>query len=182
MMPVETLGGSRSHVELLQRSLTEDARWAWRHLFLGWLAASPFTPRAVRFLLYRVFGYAIETANIWPRCTIVGRHLMIGAGTFVNQQCFFEALAPIRIGRFCQIGMATMIITSHHRITGEGAGAEVNLPVTIGDRVWLGARSMVLPGVTIGDRVIVAAGAVVTRDLLEPAVYAGVPARRVRDL
>jgi acetyltransferase-like isoleucine patch superfamily enzyme len=53
-------------------------------------------------------------------------------------------------------------------------------PVRIGNRVWLGVGVIVLPGVTIGDDVVVGAGAVVTRDCLEPGLYAGVPAERIR--
>jgi len=172
-----------STLALLRRSVAEDLRWAWRYLILGRFAASPFTPRAVRFLLYRSMRLGIRSANVWPRCTIVGRHLSIGPGTFVNQQCFFEAIAPIQIGRACQIGMSVMIVTSHHQLTGGGALGNVTCrPVTIGDRVWIGARALILPGVSIADRVVVAAGAVVSSDLVEPGVYAGVPARKIRDL
>ena len=52
-------------------------------------------------------------------------------------------------------------------------------PVKIGDRAWIGARAMILPGVTIGDDVVIGAGSVVARDCLEPGVYVGSPARKV---
>jgi len=52
--------------------------------------------------------------------------------------------------------------------------------VRIGDRCWLGARAMILPGVTVGEGTIIGAGAVVNKDCEPGAVYAGVPARRVR--
>jgi tetrahydrodipicolinate N-succinyltransferase len=58
----------------------------------------------------------------------------------------------------------------------------VEAPVRIGDGTWLGARAMVLPGVTIGKRVLVAAGAVVTRDVPDDVLVAGNPARVVRSL
>jgi acetyltransferase-like isoleucine patch superfamily enzyme len=61
------------------------------------------------------------------------------------------------------------------------AGLEA-LPVTIGAGVWVGARAMIMPGVTIGDGAVIAAGAVVTKDVPPNTLVAGVPARIVREL
>ena len=76
------------------------------------------------------------------------------------------------------------IVTSDHPIGPDGRpqGDAVGREVVIGDRAWLGARSMVLPGVTIGEGAVISAGAVVTRDCRPYAIYAGVPARLVGHL
>lgn len=57
---------------------------------------------------------------------------------------------------------------------------EITKPITVGDNVYIGTRSTIMPGVHIGNNVIIAAGAVVTRDLPDNGVYGGVPARLIK--
>lgn len=140
-------------------------------------------PRPVRWLGYRALGTRILTPNVFPGLRMFGplHGIEIGKGTFVNRECYIEAVAPVRIGQECQVGPQVMVVTSHHPRTPDGGVTRQpeGRAVSIGDRVWLGARALVLPGVTIADDVVIAAGAVVARDCLEPGVYAGVPARLV---
>ena len=76
-----------------------------------------------------------------------------------------------------------MIVTSHHETLPDGGISKVpqGRAVRIGDRAWLGARVMVLPGVTIGDDVVIGAGSVVTKDCLTPGTYVGSPAKESFD-
>ncbi|WIM16893.1 MULTISPECIES: acyltransferase [unclassified Microbacterium] len=171
-------------VGALLRSLAEDASWGWRSFVTNSVAGSVLCPRAVRYGILRVRGFDVRTANLSPKCTFTGsRDIRIGEGTFVNVGCYFEAVAPIRIGRDCQLAMFVTVVTSFHDVGPAGVSKDRDSAgVTIGDRCWLGANVTVLPGVTIGDDVVVAAGAVVTRDLPGGAVYGGVPARLIRTL
>jgi len=171
-------------VRTLLRSLAEDASWGWRSFVTNSLAGSVLCPRAVRYGILRFRGFDVRTPNLSPRCTFTGgRDIRIGSGTFVNIGCYFEAVAPIRIGEDCQLAMFVTVITSFHGVGPDGVSKNRDsAAVTIGDRCWLGANVTVLPGVTIGDDVVVAAGAVVTRDLSSGAVYGGVPARLIRTL
>ena len=138
------------------------------------------TPRLIRWLGYRMVGLRIAAPNIYPGLRLHGRlrTVEIGRGTFFNRECFIEAEGPVQIGRDCQFGPQVMIVTSHHPRTSGGAVSKTpeRRGVRIGDRVWVGARALILPGVEIGDDVVIAAGAVVTKDCLEPGLYAGVPA------
>lgn len=59
---------------------------------------------------------------------------------------------------------------------------EITKPITIGDYVYIGTHAIILPGVTIGNNCIVAAGAIVTKDVPDNSVVAGVPARRIKSL
>ena len=144
----------------------------------------------LRAQLLRLCGLAVgeRTLIMAPLTVIGGRHswgnLTIGPDCFINQGCVFDATALIEIGADVSLGHGVLITTSSHRI-GEPrrrAGLLEPLPVTIGDGAWLGSRAVVLPGVRIGDGAIVAAGAVVNRDVPANTLAAGVPARVTREL
>ncbi|MDA0168675.1 hypothetical protein OJ998_06220 [Solirubrobacter taibaiensis] len=152
-------------------------------LLFNWLQGSKLMPAGGRFVLLRLWGVRAATHRISDGCWFGGRDVEIGAGTFVNFGCVFDNLGPVRIGARCDLGMRVMLVTSSHLIAGaeRRAGALDGKPVTIGDGVWIGAGAMILPGVTVGSGCLVAAGAVVTRDCEPNGVYAGNPARRVRD-
>jgi maltose O-acetyltransferase len=113
-----------------------------------------------------------------------GPDVTVGRGSFINRDCLFDTSAPITLEERVTVGMGCALITSTHVIQGpEGrAGALQAAPIHIGKGSWLGARVLVLPGVAVGAGCVVAAGAVVTGDLQPHGLYAGVPARRIRDL
>lgn len=81
-------------------------------------------------------------------------------------------------------GMGSTLCCVGHEIGSQEkrAGAQKYEPIKIGDGCWIGANSTILGGVTIGAGSVVAAGAVVVRDIEENCVYAGVPARKVKEL
>jgi maltose O-acetyltransferase len=163
--------------------LPDNAIQALRWLRRGHLVTSPLLPLAVRQGLLRLAGVRLGPVT-WglERCWFESEHVTIGTGSGVNAGCWFEGHGRIVIGRDCLIGPEVMIITSVHEIGDDGGVAREPSyrEVRIHDGCWLGARVTVLPGVTIGPRTIVAAGAVVTKDCGPDAVYAGVPARRLR--
>jgi len=167
----------------LRRELRTDFRLMTIDFLVNAILGSDLVPRPLRYAGYRALGMPTATANILPGLRMSGsrRRVSVGSGTFVNRGCFFEAVAEISIGRECQIGPEVMILTSHHERTAGGQISRTAVPraVRIGDRVWLGARALVVPGVIIGDDVAIGAGAVVTSDCLDPGVYAGVPARLI---
>lgn len=162
------------------------ARRCGRDLILNQLLASPSLPGTVRVRGLRAIGITLgERVSIDPMCWFSGRDISIADDTFINYQCVFdERGAPITIGSGCGIAMQTMLFTTTHHVTGPArrAGPPVTKPVTVGSGCWLGARVMVLPGVTVGDGCVIAAGSVVTADCDRDGLYAGVPARRIRDL
>ena len=110
-----------------------------------------------------------------------GAEITTGDNFGINYGVEIYAAERITMGDNTMIGdLATIYDTDFHRID-EGSEPRV-APVTIGDNVWLGRAAMVLPGVTIGDHSIVAAGAVVTKDVPARSVVAGNPARVVREV
>jgi maltose O-acetyltransferase len=156
----------------------------WLEFFINSLAASSLLVNPVRASLMRLYG--IKTTTNWIRagCYFGGRDIVIGSGTRVNCRCFFDGAAPIRIGKKCGIGMEVMFCTSSHTIgpAVDRAGPFNAQPITVGDGCWIGARSVILPGVTIGNGCVIATGAVVNRDCGANGLYAGVPARRIKEL
>jgi len=174
----------RPPAALVRQSLRQDLPRGWHHFWANAVAGSTLVPRVLRFALLRCSGLDVRTANMFEHCTFDGTNLRIGRGTFVNQLCYFEAVGTLIVGESCQIGMGAMLLTTTHPF--EANGSFSRLPVgavtTVGNRCWIGAGAIVLPGVTIGDDVVVGAGSVVTKDCEPAGVYIGAPARRVRDL
>ena len=88
----------------------------------------------------------------------------------------------ISIGDDVLIGHNTVIATLNHVEDPDKRGDMVPAPVRIGDKVWIGANATILPGVTVGEGAVIAAGAVVTKDVAPRTVVAGVPARMIKTI
>lgn len=125
-------------------------------------------------------GGSIELGNVglfngvrfecWENATI-----KVGNGTYLNRGVEIVAAQSVTIGRDCKIARDVIIMdTDQHEVPGHGL---LVAAVNIGDRVWIGARAIILKGVTIGDEAIIAAGAVVTRDVPAGTIVGGIPAR-----
>lgn len=112
------------------------------------------------------------------RVVVDGGRLSIGHGTNVNGiGTKILCAQAITIGEFCTFSWDVQVLDNDfHAITVDGVEQPSAAPVTIGDRVWVGTRAIILKGVTIGDGAVVAAGAVVTKDVPAGAVVGGMPA------
>jgi maltose O-acetyltransferase len=158
-------------------------RWSF---WVNTVAASPYVSQSARKSIYRRLGLTIspESWNIGSRCYFHSSDMVIGERTIINDFCYFENVARITLGDGVGIGALSAIITSNHDIgpSAQRNGRWFYEPVTIEDGCWIGARSLIFPGVTVGRGVIVAAGAVVTRDCEPDSVYGGVPAKLIRRL
>jgi acetyltransferase-like isoleucine patch superfamily enzyme len=123
----------------------------------------------------------VENCGFFPGVRIecwTGATIRIGNGTYLNRNVEIVAAQSVTIGRDCQIARDVIIMdTDQHPLPGSGL---VTAPVNIGDRVWIGARAIILKGVTIGHDAVVGAGSVVTKDVPPMAVVAGVAARVLR--
>ncbi|QST01989.1 acyltransferase [Pontibacillus sp. ALD_SL1] len=151
---------------------------------VNWIGGSFLVPPPLRYVIYRVAGLKTNTVRIRPNCLFNGPNIYIGKGTFINYKCYFDNAAGIKIGKNCAFGMEVLLCTSTHDIGNslKRAGETVQLPIEIGDGCWIGARANILPGVKIGDGCIIAAGSLVTKDCEPNGLYAGLPAKRIRDL
>jgi maltose O-acetyltransferase len=106
------------------------------------------------------------------------RSITIGDRTVVNRNCCLDVRDAVWIGSDVSISPEVVILTAQHDAADPSFALE-SRPVVIEDHAWIGMRAMVLPGVTIGRGAVVAAGAVVTRDVAPLEVVGGVPARNI---
>ena len=113
-----------------------------------------------------------------------GLHISVGENFLANYNVTILDIAPVTIGDYVMIGPNTLISTVNHPLTPLGRRQHLGVakPVTIGNDVWIGGNVTILPGVTIGNNVVVAAGAVVTKDIPDNCLVGGVPAKKIRDL
>lgn len=112
--------------------------------------------------------------------------ISIGRGSIIGQNAFLDGREKLIIGDYVDIASDVMIYNSEHNINAEDFSA-VSAPVNIGDYVFIGPRAIILPGVNIGKGAVIAAGAVVTKDVAEFAIVGGVPAhiigeRKLKDV
>ncbi len=115
--------------------------------------------------------------------------LRVGDRTIIRTGCSFVVAKSITIGKCCKIASyVSMFDSNGHpsdpeaRMAGEPPRPEDVRPITIGDNVWIGQRSIITPGVTIGEGSIVSAGSVVLSDVPPYTVVAGYPARKIATL
>ena len=138
-----------------------------------------------RELMGQMFGSVGD--GVWinqPITLAVGSTVTIGAGTYINSGLILIDDYTVTIGKGCLFGTNVTLCTTGHPIDPEqrARGGMYSFPITIGDGAWLGAGTIVLPGVTIGKYAVVGAGSVVTRDIPDYTVAVGNPCRPLRKI
>lgn len=113
-----------------------------------------------------------------------GKNIHVGKNFLANYNVTILDIAPVHIGDYVMIGPNTLITTVNHPITPMGRRRHLGIakPVVIGNDVWIGGNVTILPGVRIGNNVVIAAGAVVTKDIPDNCVAGGVPARVIKEI
>lgn len=132
-----------------------------------------------------LLGYMPEEFDlVTPFMVDYGINIHIGKSVFINANCYFMDCANITIGEHTFIGPYCGLYTATHPLSYKqrNKGLEKALPITIGKNCWLGGNVSIMPGVTIGDGCVIAAGAVVNRDVEENCLVAGVPAKVIRKI
>lgn len=115
-----------------------------------------------------------------PFYTECGVNITVGKNVFINSCCKFQDQAGIEIGDNVLIGHSVIIATLNHDFDIENRSSMTAKKVKIGNNVWIGSGSIILPGVTINDGAIIGAGSVVTRDVPENVIVAGNPAKVIK--
>lgn len=138
----------------------------------------------VRTQLSTIIGTKIDpsTTIFPPFHTNFGRSIRLGKNIFINHACSFLDIGGITIEDGVQIGPRVNLTSENHPLDPTDRTTLIPGPIVIKRNAWIGAGATILPGVTIGENSIVAAGAVVSRDVPPNTVVAGVPAKVVKSL
>lgn len=117
-----------------------------------------------------------------PFFTDFGKNIHLGKNVFINAGCHFQDQGGIYIGDDVLIGHNVVLATLNHEENPLKRANLIAAPIRIGNKVWIGSNATILPGVNIGDGAIIAAGAVVRKDVRENTIVGGVPAKFIRDV
>ncbi len=142
------------------------------------------TPEELREIMGRLIGKQVDRSfrMFPPFYTDFGKNITIGKDVFINSGCHFQDQGGIEIGDGALIGHNVVLATINHDLNPKENRKNHYAPIKIGTHVWIGSNATILPGVTIGDYAVVAAGAVVTRDVPAMTVVGGVPARVLKTI
>lgn len=163
-----------------------------RQLLKQYSLADTTDAQGRRNLLEQLLGFIDR--GVWieaPFFCEYGQNISIGENTFINFNCVFLDNNKITIGKNGLIAPHVQIYTASHplvasqRIVKQEHGSTYTtsaLPVTIGDNVWIGGNTVIMPGITIGNNVTIGAGSVVTRNIPSNVLAFGNPCKVIKDL
>lgn len=144
--------------------------------------SSYHTPEELREIMERLIGKQVDdTFRLFPPFyTDFGKNIKIGKNVFINSGCHFQDQGGITIGNDVLIGHNVVIATINHDLAPSQNRKNHYAPITISNNVWIGSNATILPGVTIGEWAVVAAGAVVTKNVEPYTVVGGNPAKLIK--
>ncbi|WP_209548119.1 acyltransferase [Exiguobacterium sp. s128] len=160
----------------------------YKRFIVNVLANSQWIPIQIRTKLYNWMGIRTNQSEIRPGCFFNSEFVNIGTKSFINFYSQFHSgydeRGVITLGERCYIGMNVNFCTISHELgdSSQRAGKNTYEPITVGNGTWIGANSIILPGVEIAEGCVIAAGSVVTKDCEANSLYAGNPARKIKDL
>lgn len=134
-------------------------------------------------LIREIFGKTGAQIHVEPPIRFdYGKNTEVGDNFFANFNTVILDVAKVTIGKNVMFAPNVSIYTAGHPVhpDSRNSGYEYGIPITIGDNVWMGGSSVVLPGVHIGNNVVIGAGSVVTKDIPDNVIAAGNPCRVIR--
>ena len=136
-------------------------------------------------LVRELFGKADESTFLNPPffCDY-GSNIFVGKNCFINYNCTILDNGKVRMGDNCMLAPNVSIYTAGHALypDSRNLGYEYGIDVTIGNNVWIGGNTVILPGINIGDNVVIGAGSVVTKDIPAWSFAAGNPCKVIRKI
>lgn len=166
----------------LQAWMREQATEAQR--ITAEINGSFHTPEELRALVARLTGGEPgEGFCLFPPIYAdFGKNLFFGKNVFVNSGCCFQDQGGIYIGDNCMIGHQVVFATLNHMLEPDRRAGMRPGAIRLGKNVWVGSHATILAGVTVGDNAVIAAGAVVSKDVPADTVVGGVPARVIKHI
>jgi acetyltransferase-like isoleucine patch superfamily enzyme len=139
-------------------------------------------PAEIRYLLSQITGNEIDesVAVFTPLYINYGKHITIGKNVFINFNCTLLDLGGITIADNVLIGPNVSILSEGHPVSPIERHSLIPKSIYIKKNTWIGAGATILQGVTIGENAIVAAGAVVSKDVPDNTIVGGIPAKIIK--
>jgi maltose O-acetyltransferase len=117
-------------------------------------------------------------SSIHMGCFVTGRRIVVGERSVVNRECYLDGRVGLEIGNRVSVAPQSYLLSLTHDPQSPQF-ATVGAKTVVSDYVWVGVRAVVMPGVRLGKGCVVGAGAVVTQDVDEYCIVAGIPARKI---
>lgn len=159
-----------------------EASYATKELLLQMNNSSD--PAEIRDLLSRITNQEIDesVAVFTPLYINYGKHTKIGKNVFINFDCIFLDLGGITIEDDVMLAPNVRLLSEGHPVSPESRHSLMTGHVHIKRNAWIGANATILPGVTIGENAVVAAGAVVSKDVPDNTIAGGIPAKVIKNI
>ena len=163
----------------------EEERFACKQKIYDFNMLPPKDGKKIPDMLKDIFGKTGE--NIWieaPFHCDYGWNIEVGNNFFANYGLTILDVGKVTIGKNAQIAPNVSIYTAGHPIhpDSRNSGYEYGIPVTIGDNVWIGGNTVIMPGVTVGDNVVIGGGSIVTKDIPDWSIAVGNPCKVIRKI
>ncbi|KAA9326038.1 sugar O-acetyltransferase [Adhaeribacter soli] len=141
-------------------------------------------PGEIRNILGQITGKEIdESTAVFPPLYInYGKNTKIGKNVFINFGCTFLDLGGITLEDNVMLAPGVKLLSEGHPLSPENRHSLIPQPIHIGKNAWIGANATILQGVTIGENSVVAAGAVVSKDVPANTVVGGIPAKFIKSI
>jgi acetyltransferase-like isoleucine patch superfamily enzyme len=140
-------------------------------------------PEEITQILSRILDKELHGVTVFtPLYINYGKRVTIGKNVFINFDCTFLALGGITIEDDVLIGPKVSLITENHPLNPEERKGLTGKPILIKKNAWICANATILPGVTIGENAVVAAGAVVSKDVPDNTIVGGIPAKFIKNV
>jgi acetyltransferase-like isoleucine patch superfamily enzyme len=141
-------------------------------------------PAEIRSLLSRIIETEIDESTyvFTPLYINYGKHTKIGKNVFINFDCTFLDLGGITIEDNVLIAPKVSLLSEGHPLSAGSRQSLVPGYIHIKKNAWIGANATILPGVTVGENAVVAAGAVVSKDVPDDTIVGGIPAKIIKTL
>lgn len=186
-MQTKTIFERLKHGEIISPTDNEaykmrEASFATKKLSVEMNNAS--NPAEIRNFLSLIIGSEIhESLTVFTPLHInYGKHTKIGKNVFINFDCVFLDLGGITIEDNVLIAPKVSLLTEGHPTAIEDRHSLIPKPIHIKKNAWIGANVTILPGVTIGENAVVAAGAVVSKDVPDNTIVGGIPAKMIKTI
>lgn len=140
-------------------------------------------PEEIEQILSIILDTKVQDVTVFtPLYINYGKHISIGKNVFINFDCTLLALGGITIEDDVLIGPKVNLVTENHPLDPKERKGLIAKPIIIKKNAWIGANATILPGVTIGENAVVAAGAVVSKDVPDNAIVGGIPAKFIKNV